>query len=139
MLRSSCCREVSTPTQKEEAPSKPTELPSNLAELLNACENDLPYDAEKRLENAILERPASVTANGEETIGHVVEIRVERGRVTIDFAGAYSVDTDQSNITDIHLVTSEDLAEYFEGLENTNNQSLNFRPVQERIAKVLKN
>lgn len=137
MLRMSCGNEGNTNSRKEEAPSNPT--PSNLAELLIEHEDDLPYDAEKRLQNAILEKPASVTSNGEETIGHVVEIRVERGRVTIDFAGAYSVDTHQNNITDIHLVTNEDVAEYFEGLENTNNQLLNFKPVQERIAKVLKN
>ncbi len=115
------------------------ETTSNLADLLQIREGEDTYDPEKRLKEAILEKCVSVTANGEEMVGYVVEVRVEPRGVAIDFAGAYCLEVARDKISDIHLVTEADVKEYFGTLVNKNNHPYNFEAVKKRIHRTLSN
>jgi len=138
MLRVSCSESCAPKSAKtEEVPQV-----SNYADLLQAydpADVSGAYRIEHLLNNALLEKPVSITANGEETVGHVVEIRIESGRLIVDFAGAYGVDVPVEKVKDIHLVSKTEFEASFGQLENMNNQKLNFGPVKTRIKKVLEN
>lgn len=133
MLRMSCSNDGSVSSQ-EVVPQS-----SNLADLLKTHEGDAAYDPEKRLQTAILDRSVSVTANGEEKVGFVVEVRVERNGVIIDFAGGYSFEVGKDNISDIHYVAAVDVEAYFKSLVNVNNQPFDFGSVRRRISRTLEN
>lgn len=130
MLRMSC-----NASENEAAP----EMSSNLADLLQIREGEDTYGPEKWLEGAILEKCISVTANGEEKVGFVVEVKVEPRGVVIDFAGAYFLEVARDKISDIHFVTEADVEEYFGTFGNKNNQPFNFEAVKNRIHKTLSN
>ena len=112
MLRMSCENEAVPQTS------------SNLADLLQIRECEETYDPEKRLKEAILEKCISVTANGEEMVGYVVEVRVEPRGVVIDFAGAYCLEVAKDKIADIHFVTEADVKKYLGTLVYETKESL---------------
>jgi len=127
---------MSSPASENEAVPQAS---SNLADLLQIRENEDTYEPEKRLKEAILEKCVSVTVNGEEKIGFVVEVRVEPRGVIIDFAGGYSFEVTKDSISDIHFVSEADVEEYFGTIVNRNNQPFNFDVVRARINRTLSN
>lgn len=97
------------------------------------------FAAEKKLNDAILNRCVTVNAKGEEVTGFVVEVRIEMGTVIIDFAGAYSMVAKSDQIDSINYATEADVREYCEDVYNKSKVPTYFKAIQERIDRTLKN
>jgi len=142
MLNTRCSRgECAVP--QVDSPEVELKTPSNLMELIEGIKTDkgprVLYAAERRLQDALLNKFVSITANGEEFKGLVVEVRIEVDQIIIDFAGGYFAEATKDQITDLSFTTKEEANAYCEALQFENQRPIGMGPIRRRINEALQN